>query len=681
MKHPIITALILSLCATCSLAAPITFQSLLAELTDAQKLATFPDPAYTCAQASSYDRASDGHASDEKWFANNDFGQFIRVETTEGRKEYVMLDAAGPGAIVRIWSANPKGTLRVYLDGQTTPVIAEKLENVLGGKWLAPDPLSYEASKGWNLYLPIPYARHCKITCDANGFYFQVNYRTYQSGTEVTTLTAASLADSKATIAAAAKALTDQSIAANQPITLSNPNHSTTVYRAELSGQSAAVLDLPPGPHAVSTLIVQFNADKSQWEQMSRSCIIEATFDGENTVWCPVGDLFASGIGANQFHDLKRSVTSDGIFVCSWLMPYEKSARITLRNLGSSAKAQISANLSPWKWNDHSMHFHAVWNYAYPVHALGAKGTQDWNYVDVSGQGVYVGDALSIMNPVKDWWGEGDEKIFVDGEKSPSHFGTGTEDYYGYAWCWPARFMKPFHAQSRSDGESLGNNWGRTTVTRIRGLDAIPFKKSLSMNIEVWHWKTCDIEMATAAYFYARPGATTNRAPMVKEAAATLITPPPLPPPRKIAGAIECEDLKVTSSSPGVTWESQGGYGPDLWSGAKHLWVRGKKVGDAIEIAVPTTIDGDAVIELHATKSWDYGIVKFTINGEPAGAEMDLYSGSREVLAIGPISLGTHHIKGGSFTLRCELVGANPKSEGSRSFFGLDAVVVKPKTQ
>lgn len=674
MQHRLLASLFFALASSCLGASPVTISTLLSEMTDASRLAQYPDPAYTCAQASSYDRASDGHASDEKWFANNDFGQFIRVETVEGRKEYVMMDMDGPGAIVRIWSANPKGTLRVYLDGQSTPVIAEKLASVLGGKWIAPDPLSYEASKGWNLYLPIPYAKHCKITCDADGFYYQVNYRTYQPGTQVSTLSAASLTGAKPEIEAAAHTLTTQQSVAAKTI-----SDSAGVVRAEWNGASDAELVLPAGSHAVSALMVQFVGEKADWEQLSRSCIIEATFDGQSTVWCPVGDLFGSGVGANAFDDARRSVTEDGAFISSWVMPYEKTGRIALRGLGKKGQIKIAARVAPWSWNERSMHFHAVWNRAYPVHALGAKGTQDWNYVDVSGQGVYVGDALSIMNPVKEWWGEGDEKIYVDGEKSPSHFGTGTEDYYGYAWCWPARFMKPFHAQSRSDGESLGNNWGRTTVTRIRGLDAIPFKKSLSMNIEVWHWKACDIEMATAAYFYARPGATANRAPMIKEAAATLITPPPLPPPRKIAGAIECEDLKVASSSPGVTWESQGGYGPDLWSGTKHLWVRGKRVGDAIEVAVPTTIDGDAVIELHATKSWDYGIVKFSINGEPAGSDVDLYSSGRDVLAIGPISLGTHHIKGGSFTLRCELVGANPKSEGSRSFFGLDAVVVKKK--
>ena len=45
-----------------------------------------------------------------------------------------------------------------------------------------------------------------------------------------------------------------------------------------------------------------------------------------------------------------------------------------------------------------------------------------------------VGDTLALHNGAAAWWGEGDEKIFVDGETFPSHFGTGSEDYYGYSF-------------------------------------------------------------------------------------------------------------------------------------------------------------------------------------------------------------------------------------------------------
>ena len=91
-----------------------------------------------------------------------------------------MMDTDGPGAIVRIWSANPEGTLRVYIDGADKPVIEADEEGPLGGKVPGlPEPIAGERSRGWNLYFPIPYAKHCKVTSDKGGFYYHVNYRTY----------------------------------------------------------------------------------------------------------------------------------------------------------------------------------------------------------------------------------------------------------------------------------------------------------------------------------------------------------------------------------------------------------------------------------------------------------------------------------------------------------------------
>ena len=112
-------------CAMLTLAArggeDISVKSLLADMTDLGTLTEFPAPAYTCKQFSSYERASKTSADLATWFANGDCGQYLRVEDREGRKEYVMMDAAGPGAIVRIWSANPVGVLRIYLDGAEKP--------------------------------------------------------------------------------------------------------------------------------------------------------------------------------------------------------------------------------------------------------------------------------------------------------------------------------------------------------------------------------------------------------------------------------------------------------------------------------------------------------------------------------------------------------------------------------
>ena len=100
----------------------VTFQSLLLEMVDRDALARFPRPAYTCRQASSYERKS--IAPDKPgWFANHDWSHFIRPEQHSDRREWVMMEDQGAGCLVRFWmgaphpAKGPAGTLRIYLDG------------------------------------------------------------------------------------------------------------------------------------------------------------------------------------------------------------------------------------------------------------------------------------------------------------------------------------------------------------------------------------------------------------------------------------------------------------------------------------------------------------------------------------------------------------------------------------
>jgi hypothetical protein len=317
------------------------------------------------------------------------------------------------------------------------------------------------------------------------------------------------------------------------------------------------------------------------------------------------------------------------------------------------------------------MHFHAAWRQESPIHTV---PRQDWNYVEIAGRGVFVGDALALTNPVKTWWGEGDEKIYVDGETFPSHFGTGTEDYYGYAWGSPETFEGPFHAQPRCDGPG---NYGHTTVTRVRCLDAIPFTRSFRFDMEIWHWKECDVGFAATTYYYALPGAADNRPPQPDEAARGPVDPPPLPPPYTIAGAIEAETMEVLDRSPDLSFTAQGGFGPRLWSREAQLWVRALAIGDFIELSVPAPDDRPRRILVHATRSWDYGIVRFSVNGERAGGDVDLFNAAdRAVAATGPIDLGIRGPRNGRYVLRVEVVGSNARSEKPGTFFGVDCVVL-----
>ena len=98
----------------------------------------------------------------------------------------------------------------------------------------------------------------------------------------------------------------------------------------------------------------------------------------------------------------------------------------------------------------------------------------------------------------------------------PSHIGTGTEDYYGYAWCRPEYFASPFHAQPTGAGNLTA---GFSVNSRYRALDAIPFTTSLKFDMELWHWADTIVNYAPATFWYARPGAAGNVPPDPETAA------------------------------------------------------------------------------------------------------------------------------------------------------------------
>ena len=131
----------------------------------------------------------------------------------------------------------------------------------------------------------------------------------------------------------------------------------------------------------------------------------------------------------------------------------------------------------------------------------------DMTFDDVRGRGLLVGTVVFVVNPTTrkgcPWWGEGDEKIWVDGEGFPSIFGTGTEDYFNYAWSRPEAFSQPFCAQPTGAGNLAP---GKSVNLRWRALDPVPFEKSLKFDMEMWHWdKQVAVDYASVSWRYLRP--------------------------------------------------------------------------------------------------------------------------------------------------------------------------------
>ncbi len=653
-------------------AAPVTLDGLLAEMRDPASMAKWPDPAFTCLQASSYDRRT--VAPDrEGWFANDDHTQFIRDEVTEGRKERVMMDADGPGSIVRFWLTtvkNKHGVIRIYLDGATSPTLSFPAYDLMSGTLGLKEPMliphpgySAQDNGGNTLMLPIPYAKHCKVTWEERGEgprYYQINYRKYAPGTEVETFTTEKLKAAHPAIENTGKQLLAR---------LPRPRSNQPAIKESIPAGAAASLDLPAGSAAVSLMQLRVVPDSgADLATALRALIVKISFDGEETVWCPASDFFGSGAGLNALASWYRTVQADGVMTCRWVMPYAKSARVTLANVGkSAATVDFQCATTPWTWDERSMHFHTAWHYEANLRTPPAR---DWNFIKLTGRGVYVGDTLSLFNEVPTWYGEGDEKIRVDGEALPSHLGTGTEDYYGYSFAPRGIMQTPFSNQIRVDEP---RTQGHNIMTRTRNLDGIPFSRSLDFDIELISWAPTKLIYAATTHWYAFPGGTSNHGPDVASATAPIPTlQDAQKPPAPFPGVIEAESLKVSTSTPGMVLEKQGMqvFGIGMWSSGEQLLGRGTTVGNQVTLELPAPDAKPRKLSAGLTRAADYATLSFTVNGKPATAPFDGFA--KSVSHSGDVVLGTFTPVDGKFQIRVEVTGTNPATTGPRYYFGLD---------
>jgi hypothetical protein len=321
------------------------------------------------------------------------------------------------------------------------------------------------------------------------------------------------------------------------------------------------------------------------------------------------------------------------------------------------------------------MHFHATWReFADQVTQTNAgadHGAFDVNFVTVRGAGVYAGDVLTVYNGAAGWWGEGDEKVYVDGEAFPSHIGTGSEDYYGYAWCCATPFTAPFHAQPAGAGNGQVD---LSVNARWRSLDAIPFTSGLKFDMELWHWKRTRVHYAPTTFWYARPGATCNVAP-APAAAAHAVKEPPAPvqpdaagPAFKIEGALEGEALKVAEVTGGETALQE--WKTPIWSGNQQLWWTHPAPGNRLVLEVPVAQAGRYELSAILTLAKDYGIVKVAINGQVLNERLDLYN---EGVITRSVKLGTAALPAGTAKLEITVIGANPGALPAH-MFGLDCL-------
>ena len=162
-----------------------------------------------------------------------------------------------------------------------------------------------------------------------------------------------------------------------------------------------------------------------------RFSIIRIYWDDQTTpsVECPVGDFFASGWGVySQITSQPVCVNPGSAFNCYWEMPFRKRCRITMTNIDDVEMVlyyQINYTLT--EVPEHCAYFHAQFRRTNPL-----PYKDVFTIVDgIKGAGQFVGCYMAWGVNSTGWWGEGEIKFFIDGDKEfPTICGTGTEDYF-----------------------------------------------------------------------------------------------------------------------------------------------------------------------------------------------------------------------------------------------------------
>jgi D-arabinan exo alpha-(1,3)/(1,5)-arabinofuranosidase (non-reducing end) len=247
-----------------------------------------------------------------------------------------------------------------------------------------------------------------------------------------------------------------------------------------------------------------------------RTLVLRAYWDDapEPAVEVPVGDFFANGWGRfAQVSSTMIAANPYGGFNSYWPMPFQRGARLTVQNL-SDANAELYYQVTYETDLDVAGfgYLHAQFRRNNPLSA----GTTHVLLDGVVGQGHYVGTYLAWGANSPGWWGEGELKMYVDGDEDyPTICGTGTEDYFGGAWSFdvPGRgyteYTTPYLGMPqviRPDG--FYQSQQRFGLYRWHVLDPIHFASDLRVEIQALGWQAggrylpLHDDIASTAFFY-----------------------------------------------------------------------------------------------------------------------------------------------------------------------------------
>lgn len=214
-----------------------------------------------------------------------------------------------------------------------------------------------------------------------------------------------------------------------------------------------------------------------------RALVLEIYWDGADkpAVSAPLGDFFLHGAGEMKPMETALLASPEGrSFISYFPMPFRTRARVVVRNQSDKQLSLIFFDINFRRVRAQpadALYFHAYWHRD-PATEIG----EAFDLLPrVQGRGRFIGTSVTVQTGRqydKSWWGEGEVKIALDGDRLPSLVGTGAEDYIGTAWGQGA-YINRFQGAPIADEPA-----GRWTFYRFHLPDPIFFNRDVAVELQ-----------------------------------------------------------------------------------------------------------------------------------------------------------------------------------------------------
>ena len=420
------------------------------------------------------------------------------------------------------------------------------------------------------------------------------------------------------------------------------------------------------GPGVITHIWITFLGPEPQgWATKGsadhQELMLRMYWDGDPrpAVEAPVGDFFANCFGQRaEVVSVPVVVEGADSYNAFWRMPFRKSARIEIENQSAKPLSLLYYNID-WIKLDRlakdTPYFYAQYRQEYP-----ARKSQDYILLETQGRGHFVGAVLGVRMRSPAWFGEGDEKIYIDGETKPSIWGTGTEDYFLSAWGLE-KTSTPYFGVPFFDYRTIG---GHVSSYRWHVHDPIVFNTGIKVTMEHMGWMSEDEnpeykatswneredDYASVAFWYQTgtptfaeraPGAGERRLPSL----AKTIVPGWDPAISRRHG-----EGDIVKTADEATGEDVLVYRPTRQAGA---WLE-----FPIEVAAKEPLR----LEVDARRSPDGGLYQALLDGVKIGRPLNFHAAADAAGTVSPLL--DFWPEPGRHVLRLECVGKSGRSMG-----------------